>query len=176
MLAGIMGFASGAYARTFVVPLPPPNDERARYIKITRVDKEFSPAIIKEVKGLKISNISEGVNEKLRYPNSFLVSHTFDASSMSQIPTRAYDTKLMKILVPSNYDLSKKYSGNWNGLFSLKKQWSDNPAWILYDIVTNDRYGLGKFSFEDAFIDKWNLYSIAKYCDELIPSGAKIFS
>lgn len=176
MLAGIMGFASGAYARTFVVPLPPPNDERARYIKITRVDREFSPADHKRSKGLKISNISEGVNEKLRYPNSFLVSHIFDASSMSQIPTRAYDAKLMKILVPSNYDpISKKYSGNWNGLFSLKKQWSDNPAWILYDIVTNDRYGLGKFSFEDAFIDKWNLYSIAKYCDELIPSGAKSF-
>ena len=50
-------------------------------------------------------------------------------------------------------------------------QWTDNPAWILYDLITNKRYGLGKYGLKAYSVDKWNLYEIAKYCDEKVRTG-----
>ena len=64
-----------------------------------------------------------------------------------------------------------EYEGNWTGEFTANKYWSNNPAWIFYDLVTNPRYGLGKYGFGASVLDKWNLYSIGKYCDELVETG-----
>lgn len=109
------------------------------------------------------------IDAKLRYPNSALVSVRFDASSFSGVPTRAYDLKLKRIQVPSNYNpVTRTYTGGWNGTFQTA--WSDNPAWCFYDLVTNTRYGLGEF-IDPAQVDKWALYSIAQYCDELVDDG-----
>lgn len=172
MFAGILGYATSAYNRTYHIPLPPAKEDRPRYIKITRLDMEFNVGDFKRSKGLNLVSISEGVAGDFKYPYTAFASHVFDASSMSGIPKRSYDVKMSKILIPSNYDAaSRRYIGNWNGIFNNKKQWTDNPAWIIYDILTNDRYGLGKFDFQPEYIDKWNLYSIAKYCDELVPTG-----
>lgn len=109
------------------------------------------------------------IDAKLRYPNSALVSMRFDASTFSGVPTRAYDLKLKRIQVPSNYNpTTRTYSGAWNGTFQTA--WSDNPAWCFYDLVTNSRYGLGEF-IDPAQVDKWALYSIGQYCDELVDDG-----
>lgn len=112
---------------------------------------------------------TEIVDGKLRYPNSALVALKIDSKQFNSIPVRGYDMKGLKIRVPYNYDpTSRTYSGSWDGTFKIA--WTDNPAWILYDILTSERYGLGGF-IPESHVDKWSLYTIARYCDELVPDG-----
>lgn len=112
---------------------------------------------------------TEVIEAKLRYPNSALVGIRVDSSQFQNIPTRGYDAKLLRVRVPSNYNpTTRAYTGSWNGSFKIA--WTDNPAWCFYDLVTSDRYGLGGM-LSDAQVDKWALYQIGKYCDELVPDG-----
>ena len=102
-----------------------------------------------------IDSISEIYGSKFSYPNSVIASFNFDAEYFSQVPNRSYDARLLKVKIPSNYDpLRKIYSGNWNGVFQTAKAWTDNPAWCFYDLVTNSRYGLGKY-IDNQYVDKW---------------------
>ena len=112
---------------------------------------------------------TEIVDGKFRYPNSAIVGVRIDASQFDNIPRRSYDLKMMKVKVPSNYNVTtRSYTGIWDGTF--KVSWTDNPAWCFYDLLTNTRYGLGDF-IPEAQVDKWTLYAIARYCDELVPDG-----
>jgi len=112
---------------------------------------------------------TEIIDAKLRYPNSALVGIKIDSSQFNNVPRRAYDVKLLKVRVPTNYDpVNRTYTGIWNG--SFKVEWTDNPAWCFYDLLTNDRYGLGGL-IDQTQVDKWALYSVARYCDELVPDG-----
>jgi len=115
------------------------------------------------------------------YPNTAISSLALDALNFPSIAQRAYKLKLLKIKVPNGYTPTQydsegnvtaaaTYPGVWNGTFSSTLVWTDNPAWIFYDLLTNRRYGLGEFINADA-LDKWTLYSIAKYCDELVDKG-----
>lgn len=109
------------------------------------------------------------IDAKLSYPNSAIVGIQIDASQFSHIPTRAYDLKLLKIKIPSNYNpLTRVYTGIWNGTFTVA--WSDNPAWCFYDLITNARYGLGSY-IDTSLVDVAQLYQIAQYCDESVPNG-----
>lgn len=112
---------------------------------------------------------TEIIDGKFRYPNSAIVGIRIDASQFNSIPTRAYDLKLLKVKIPSNYNpLTRAYTGIWDGTFTVA--WTDNPAWCFYDLLTNTRYGLGDF-IPESQVDKWTLYSIGRYCDELVPDG-----
>ncbi len=112
---------------------------------------------------------TEVIESKLRYPNSALMALRVDASQFPTIPRRSYDLKLLKVRVPSNYDpATRSYAGVWNGSFKIA--WTDNPAWCFYDLVTSSRYGLGSYVPESQ-VDKWALYRVARYCDELVPNG-----
>ena len=116
-----------------------------------------------------IDSITEIYDDFLAMPHTAGVLTTFDSRYFSSIPQRAYDTRLLKVKIPSNYDpYSKTYSGPWDGNFNLG--WTDNPAWCFYDIITNRRYGLGKYVDPD-LTDKWTLYEIGQYCDQLVSSG-----
>ena len=116
-----------------------------------------------------VESITEIIDGKLRYPNSAIIGLTFDASQFQSIPSRAYDLKGRIIRVPSNYNpATRAYTGVWDGTF--KMAWTDNPAWCFYDIVTHERYGLGHM-LTDAQINKWTLYKIGQYCDELVSNG-----
>lgn len=173
IICSIYGKCSSAYTRSHNLPLPPPSkDKRDRVVKIFRTDQELPINNVKMRKDLTVGNISEIVKQSLTYPHSALMGMIFDGRGFSQPPTRRFDCKLTKILLPSNYNPeTREYTGNWDGAFSLSKKWSDNPAWIFYDLATNSRYGIGKYGFRDHFLDKWNLYSVGKYCDELVPTG-----
>lgn len=115
------------------------------------------------------SSLTEISDSKLSYPNSALIGMCFDSEQFSGVPTRKYLVKGMIIQVPNNYDPdTRAYSGLWTGTF--KSAWSDNPAWILYDLVTNKRYGLGK-RLGDFGMDKFALYKVAQYCDGLVDDG-----
>lgn len=112
---------------------------------------------------------TEIVDGKLRYPNSALIALKVDSSQFNSVPTRGYDVKLMRVRIPTNYNPeTRAYSGSWDGTFYIA--WTDNPAWIFYDLVTSERYGLGSF-IPEAQVDKWGLYTIARYCDELVSDG-----
>lgn len=112
---------------------------------------------------------TEIIDAKLRYPNTALVGLKIDSSQFRNVPMRGYDVKLLKVRLPSNYNpTTRAYTGSWDGTFQVA--WSDNPAWCFYDLVTNKRYGLGGL-VDDTQVDKWALYQIGRYCDELVPDG-----
>lgn len=112
---------------------------------------------------------TEIIDAKLSYPNSALVAVAVDAEQFHNIPRRGYEIYGLKVQIPSNYDpVTRVYTGVWDGTFQVA--WTDNPAWCFYDLLTNDRYGLGAF-LDAAQIDKWSLYTIAQYCDELVSNG-----
>jgi predicted phage tail protein len=115
---------------------------------------------------------TEIIESKLRYLNTAVVGIKIDSSQFNRIPARAYDCKLMRIRIPTNAtvraDGSLSYSGTWNGTFQVA--WSSCPAWCFYDLITSTRYGCGR-DIPEALIDKWALYSISKYCNELISNG-----
>ena len=173
LICGIYGRCSSQYTRSHNVPLPTGGPQKKdRFIKVFRTDNELAPNNVKFQKSLSVGTISEIVEENFNYPHSALMGMIFDARAFSNPPTRRFDCKLTKVSIPSNYNPEiKYYRGNWDGQFKLKKEWTDNPAWIFYDLAVNERYGVGKFGFKEQFVDKWNLYSIGKYCDEFVPTG-----
>lgn len=115
------------------------------------------------------SSYTEIIDTEFTYPNTALIGVKFDSEYFSNIPARTYDLLGLRVKVPSNYDTrTRKYTGMWDGTF--KVDWTDNPAWILYDIVTSKRYGLGNRLGEFG-ADKWALYQVSQYCDQLVPDG-----
>lgn len=115
------------------------------------------------------SSYTEIIDTEFTYPNTALIGVKFDSEYFSSIPARTYDLLGLRVKVPSNYDTrTRKYTGMWDGTF--KTDWTDNPAWILYDVVTSKRYGLGN-RLGDFGADKWALYQVSQYCDQLVPDG-----
>lgn len=115
------------------------------------------------------SSYTEVIDTVFTYPNTALVGVKFDSEYFSNLPTRTYDIMGIKVKIPSNYNpRTRQYSGVWDGTFKI--DWTDNPAWVLFDIVTNKRYGLGNRLGEFG-ADKWTLYQVAQYCDQLVPDG-----
>ncbi|TSJ91847.1 host specificity protein J [Gilliamella apicola] len=115
------------------------------------------------------SSYTEIYDTKFSYPNTALIGLKFDSEQFSGIPRRNYLVKGMIIKVPDNYDPeTRQYNGFWSGNFKLA--WTDNPAWILYDLLTNKRYGMGE-RLGSFGVDKFTLYTIAQYCDQLVDNG-----
>jgi predicted phage tail protein len=113
--------------------------------------------------------ISGIIDQSFRYPNTALIGLKIGAENFNNVPKVSADLLGIKIKVPTNYNTSSRtYSGIWNGTF--KTEFSNNPAWVFYDLITNNRYGCGEFISESQ-IDKFALYSIGQYCDELVPNG-----
>lgn len=130
-----------------------------------------------------IDNLIEVYGDVFSYPNSALVHSQFSAEFFSSIPVRHYEVKGLQVQIPSNYSpLTRTYSPNigndWDGTFktnsdgNIAKEWTDNPAWCYFDILTNRNYGLGKYiTGDDISVDKWTLYDIGRYCDVLVSDG-----
>lgn len=118
---------------------------------------------------MQISGFTEVIDAKVRYPNTALLYIEFSAEQFRSIPAVTVETKLKKMQVPSNYEpVSRTYSGVWDGTF--KQAWTDNAVWMTYDITTADRFGLGR-RIKPWMVDKWELYRISHYCDQLVPHG-----
>ena len=116
-----------------------------------------------------IAGITEVIDAKLRYPNTALLYIEFDAEQFTNIPAVTVECNARRWMVPSNYDpILRTYTGTWDG--SMKSAWTNNPAWITYGVCTEDRFGLGK-RIKPFMVDKWELYRIAQYCDQLVPNG-----
>jgi predicted phage tail protein len=116
-----------------------------------------------------VDSYTEIVSQQLNYPNSALVAIRLNSAQFDSIPTRSYDVQGLYIQVPSNYNpVTNTYTGVWNGTFTGMV--SNNPAWVLYDMLTNKRYGLGNY-INPAQVNVGTLYQIGQYCDELVPNG-----
>jgi predicted phage tail protein len=115
------------------------------------------------------SSYTEIYDTKFSYPNTAVVGLKFDSSQFSGVPRRNYLIKGMIVKVPDNYTPeTREYKGFWSGNFKLA--WTNNPAWIFYDILTNTRYGMGN-RIGQFGVDKFALYTIAQYCDQLVDDG-----
>lgn len=124
-------------------------------------------------RSFSIDSVVERIDYAFSYPYSAVCQNIVSAKHFSNIPVRSFDCKLLKIKVPNNYDPdAREYIGDWNGDFSKLLRWSDNPAWIFYDLCVNGRYGLAKSSMSESDLNKWELYKISKYCDELVITNA----
>lgn len=143
------------------------NDQIGWVVDIIKTSREAtSSSIMTET---SIDSITEVYSDRFVYPDSALIFSKFDARYFSSIPSRSYLLKLLKVKIPVNYDpIKRSYSGPWNGKF--KVAWTDNPAWCFYDIITNNRFGLGKY-IDSKLADKWNLFEISQYCDQLVSDG-----
>lgn len=154
------------YQRSHRVPLP--HNGYPWDIRVRRLTADSTQTTLQN--DLYWESFTTVVEGKFIYPNSAIVALTIDARQFgSSIPARSYEVKGLKIQVPTNYNpVTRQYSGIWDGTF--KTAWTNNPAWVLYDLITNDRYGLGEF-VDGAKVDKWSLYQVAQYCDAQVPSG-----
>ncbi|HGK3979869.1 TPA: phage tail protein [Klebsiella pneumoniae] len=158
---------TGVYYRSYVLDLPKPAKAYTlRAIRLTE-DHTDNSYLYDDT---YIDSIGEIVNTSLNYPNSALVGLKINSEQFgSSMPTRSYLIKGLKIRVPSNYNAdTNSYDGNWDGTFKLAS--SSNPAWILFDLLTNTRYGLGQF-VQESMINIGELYQIGRYCDAYVDDG-----
>jgi hypothetical protein len=136
-------------------------------VEINKLTEEFNQSA--RSNSTTIDSINFVYANRFVYPNTAMVFNNFNAKYFAEIPDRKYKMRLLKVKVPSNYDpIAKKYNNFWDGTFKLA--WTDNPAWCLYDLITNNRFGLGKY-IDSKLVDKWSLYEISQYCDQLVPDG-----
>lgn len=161
----INGKTNQPYDRSVDVHLPAGLE---RQVRVTRITADSDVASL--VNATRWSVLTEVIEAKLSYPDTALIGLTVDARQFgNSIPARSYLIRGLIIEVPTNYDPeTRAYAGIWDGTF--KRAWTNNPAWILRDLIVNRRYGLGARVPVSA-LDKWALYAIAQYCDELIPDG-----
>jgi hypothetical protein len=174
--------------------LPPAQAGKIRFVKITRLTAESYSSLVK--REISVEKISEIINVPFSYPFSAVCGLKLDARSLSEIPSRSYDARFKKVFVPSNYFPLKPngrdkryilptelaafnalpsdsldrfvYQGNWDGTFKLA--WTDNPVWVLFDLLINRRYGLGNFISPEQ-INYWELYKIGRFCDAVDSDG-----
>jgi hypothetical protein len=160
--------------------------EEKRYIKVTKLSFETNSVLIS--KEVALNKVTEIIETDCTYPFSAMVGTKLDSRAFSSVPERSYDCKLKLVKIPSNYspqNINGKdrryyknteefndapradkliYEGDWDGEFHPDLRWTDNPAWILYDLLTNKRYGMGSH-IDTSKINKWQLYKIGRFCD-----------
>lgn len=158
---------TGGYDRSIRVNLPQ-NFTSQVLIRVNRVTPDADG--VKVVDAFRVESYAEVIDAKFRYPLTAMLYVEFDSDLFqNQIPTISLKKKWKIIQVPSNYDpINRTYSGTWDGVF--KWAWSNNPAWVLYDLIMNQRYGLDQRELGIP-VDKWSLYEVAQYCDELVPDN-----
>ncbi|HBC8789881.1 TPA: DUF1983 domain-containing protein [Citrobacter braakii] len=157
---------TGVYYRSYELKLPKPG--RAYKVRVIRLTDDSKTQYL--YNDTWVDSIGEIVDTPMNYPNSALVGLKVNSEQFgSSMPSRSYLVRGLKIRVPSNYnENTNTYVGVWDGTFKLLS--SSNPAWILFDVLTNARYGLGQFVSE-SMIDLGQMYQIGRYCDEEVDDG-----
>ena len=156
---------SANYERSHRIDLPKANTGWT--IRVRRLTPNSTSEYISDK--MYVDALTEVIDLKLSYPNTALLGLQYDAETFSNVAKVAVDLKGIKLQVPSNYDpVSRTYTGMWDGTF--KRAYTNNPAWIYYDICTSKRYALGD-RLTSAMLDKWSLYRLAQYCDQMVDDG-----
>ena len=178
VLVSVYGTSKSGYVKEITLKVDQGLDfSNNSYVKVYSLNKKIGASEPSKFKEFSVSAIVERIKSRgsFTYPFSAIVRSAVSSRHFNQEPQRSFDLKLLKIKIPSNYDPeAKEYNGNWDGTFSKFLQWTDNPAWIYYDITTNSRYGVGNGSISEKDLNKWELYKIAKHCDELVKNKEPI--
>lgn len=161
----VSGKTTNGYQRSVRVDLP---DATSGWVmRVRRITPNANSGTIADT--MTIAAYTEIIDEKLRYPNTALLYIQFDAEQFQNIPSVTVKCKGRRWPVPSNYDpINRTYTGTWDGTF--KQAWTNNPAFVTYGLCVEDRFGLGK-RIKSWMVDKWEMYRIAQYCDQLVPDG-----
>lgn len=162
----VTGKTTSGYERSHRIDLPQAGSTWT--IRLRKITADANSAKIGDT--MTLQSFTEVIDAKLRYPNTALLYIEFDSSQFNgSIPQISCEPRGRVIRVPDNYDPdTRTYGGTWQGAF--KWAWTDNPAWIFYDLVITDRFGLGN-RLTAANIDKWTLYQVSQYCDQPVPDG-----
>ncbi|MCM7555362.1 phage tail protein [Enterobacter kobei] len=162
----VTGKTTSGYERSHRIDLPQAGSTWT--IRLRKITSDANSEKIGDT--MTLQSFTEVIDAKLRYPNTALLYIEFDSSQFNgSIPQISCEPRGRVIRVPDTYDPeTRTYSGTWTGAF--KWAWTDNPAWIFYDLVVSDRFGLGH-RLTAANIDKWTLYQVAQYCDQMVPDG-----
>ncbi|MCU4034430.1 phage tail protein [Enterobacter hormaechei subsp. steigerwaltii] len=162
----VTGKTTSGYERSHRIDLPQAGSTWT--IRLRKITADANSAKIGDT--MTLQSFTEVIDAKLRYPNTALLYIEFDSSQFNgSILQISCEPRGRVIRVPDTYDPeTRSYSGTWTGAF--KWAWTDNPAWIFYDLVVSDRFGLGH-RLTAANIDKWTLYQVAQYCDQMVPDG-----
>lgn len=175
------GKCTSPYYKTHVLPLPktaPPATSYSWRVRVRRLDLNVMSN--STANDLFVDGISVISSNTFRYPMSAMVGLEMTANQFGTIPTRAYDVKGIQVLVPEGYTPTAYNTDGtitpavyptpiWNGTWGERK-WTDNPAFVFYDLCTNKRYGLGNYVRQE-WLDKWTIYQIAQECDEMVDDG-----
>lgn len=162
----VTGKTTSGYERSHRIALPQAGTTWT--VRLRKITADANSAKIGDA--ITLQSYTEVIDAKLRYPNTALLYIEFDSSQFNgSIPQISCEPRGRVIRVPDNYNPeTRTYGGTWTGAF--KWAWTDNPAWIFYDLVVTDRFGLGN-RLTAANIDKWTLYQVAQYCDQPVPDG-----
>lgn len=164
-LGAVDGKTTNGYQRSVRVNLPKATS--GWMIRVRRITPNQNSGTVADT--MTIAGYTEIIDRKLRYPNTALLYIEFDAQQFQNIPAVTVKCKARKWPVPANYDpLTRTYTGVWDGTF--KQAWTNNPAFVTYGLCVEDRFGLGK-RIKSWMVDKWEMYRIAQYCDQLVPDG-----
>ena len=168
------------------------NVKPLRYVEVTKLSCETNSVLLS--RSVALAKVTEIIPVDLTYPFSAIIGTKVDSRTIEGVPNRTFDCKLKLVKVPSNYfpvanngidkryyntqsefDVATKqerqvYLGDWDGTFKEELQWTDNPAWIVYDLLSNKRYGLGQH-IDESTINKWELYKIGRFCDAVDEDG-----
>ncbi|WP_068370942.1 TipJ family phage tail tip protein [Kerstersia gyiorum] len=159
------GKTSNGYTRTHRLDLPA--GASSWTVRARRITPEANNAAISD--SISVQSYAEVIDGKFRHPMTAMMGIKISAEQFQAIPTRAYRWRGQIIRIPSNYDpIARTYAGVWDGTF--KRGWSNNPAWVYYDMLTSRLYGLGD-RIDASMIDRYALYQIGAYCDQLVPDG-----
>lgn len=161
----------------FTVLLPIVSDQILTYVNKTKVKTgPFIPSsFIDNNEQVEFFNSNTYGSKIEGYADSIRVNQIeFNRTSLSQayaknLISNGFERRQLIYAADgvTSYELSTDY---WDGEFKAEKEWTDNPAWCFYDLLTNKRYGVGNY-IPESDVDKWSLYQIAKYCDQLVPDG-----
>ena len=189
---------TGSVIQPFELPNPKVSEDygfeeiyQERYVRITKLSTESNSTLIS--KTVNVAKVTEIVPRSLNYPFSAVIGTKLDSRTFGEIPARSYDVRMKKVKIPSNYtplnpggtdkrfwlsasdleaaaetDQTRIYDGDWDGTFKLG--WTDNPAWIIYDLLTDPLIGLGDI-IEEEQVNKWQLYKIGRFCDAVDNKG-----
>ncbi|WP_336034062.1 TipJ family phage tail tip protein [Acinetobacter bereziniae] len=156
---------SANYERSHRIELP--KADSGWQVRIRRLTPNTSSEFISDK--MYVQAVTEVIDAKLRYPNTALLGLRYDAQTFSNVAKMAVECEGVEILVPSNYNPETRvYTGLWDGTF--KRAYTNNPAWHFYDACTAKRYALGN-RINSSMIDKWSIYRLGQYCDQLVPDG-----
>ena len=165
----ISGKSSNRYQRDYMISLTSSTNVQVRMVRVSADETST-----KRASTTIFQSFTEIIEDKFSYPNSALVALRFDSREFSNIPSRKYLIRGIKIKIPSNATVDTtthlgriSYSGIWDGTFQAAT-WTNDPAWCLYDLLTDTRYGC---SVPESSLDKYDFFSISQYCNALVDDG-----